>query len=93
MGQRAVGGFRVPLGPLTGDAPDRRARRTGRASGALAAGMAERQIFLIPTSVASLALGHYVAYRQGAGGRRQRVMLWIVTPVSVARWVVPQLLR
>jgi len=40
----------------------------GVASGALAARMAELQIVLIPVSLASLALGHYFAYRQGAGG-------------------------
>jgi len=30
MGKRAVGGFCLPLGSLTGDAADRRARRAGR---------------------------------------------------------------
>jgi hypothetical protein len=65
----------------------------GVASGALAARMAELQIVLIPVSLASLALGHYFAYRQGADGRRQRVMLWIATPVSVALWIVPWMLR
>jgi hypothetical protein len=65
----------------------------GVASGALAARMAELQIVLIPGSIASLALGHYFAYRQGAGGRPQRVMLWVATPVSLALWVVPWMLR
>jgi hypothetical protein len=55
--------------------------------------MADLQIVLIPVSIASLALGHYFAYRQGAGGRRQRVMLWIATPASVALWIVPWMLR
>jgi len=55
--------------------------------------MAELQIVLIPVSVASLALGYYFAYRQGAEGRRQRLMLWIATPVSLVLWVVPWLLR
>jgi len=55
--------------------------------------MAALQIVLIPVSVASLALGHYFAYRQGAGGRGQRLMLWIATPVSLALWVVPWMLR
>ncbi|HEY9507573.1 MAG TPA: hypothetical protein VIQ27_16505 [Gemmatimonadales bacterium] len=58
------------------------------ASGAVAARMAALQIVLIPVSIASLALGHYFAYRQGAGGRRQRLVLWIATPVSLALWVV-----
>jgi hypothetical protein len=65
----------------------------GVASGALAARMAELQIVLIPVSLASLALGHYFAYRQGARGRRQRVMLWIATPVAVALWIAPWMLR
>jgi hypothetical protein len=37
--------------------------------------------------------GHYFAYRQGAGGRGQSLMLWIATPVSLALWVVPWMLR
>lgn len=65
----------------------------GVASGALAARMAELQFVLIPVSIASLALGHYFAYRQGAGGRRQRVMLWIATPALLVLWVVPWMLR
>ncbi len=65
----------------------------GVASGAVAARMAELQIVLIPVSVASLALGYYFAYRQGAEGRRQRLMLWIATPVSLVLWVVPWMLR
>jgi len=65
----------------------------GVASGALAARVAELQIVLIPVSIAALALGHYLAYRRGTGGRRQRVMLWIATPASLALWVVPWMLR
>jgi hypothetical protein len=65
----------------------------GVASGAFAARMAGLQIVLIPVSIASLTVGHYFAYRQGAGGRRQRVMLWIATPASLALWVVPWMLR
>jgi len=65
----------------------------GVASGAVAARMAALQIVLIPVSVASLALGHYFAYRQGAGGRGQSLMLWIATPVFLALWVVPWMLR
>jgi hypothetical protein len=41
----------------------------------------------------ALALAHYFAYRRGVGGYRQRVLLWIATPVSVAFWVLPSLLR
>jgi hypothetical protein len=65
----------------------------GVASGVVAARVAELQIVLIPVSVVSLALGHFVAYRQGAEGRRQHLMLWIATPVSLALWVVPWMLR
>jgi hypothetical protein len=65
----------------------------GVASGAFAARMAELQIVLIPVSIASLTVGYYFAYRQGTGGRRQRVMLWIATPASLALWVVPWMLR
>jgi hypothetical protein len=65
----------------------------GVASVALSARMADLQIVLIPVSIASLALAHYFAYRQGVGGRRQRVMLWIATPASLALWVVPWMLR
>ena len=65
----------------------------GVAGGALAARMAEFQIVLIPVSITSLALGHYFAFRQGVRGRRQRVMLWIATPVSLALWVAPWMLR
>lgn len=65
----------------------------GVASGALAARMAELQIILVPVSIASLTLGYYFVYRQDAGGRRQRVMLWIATPVSLALWIVPWVLH
>lgn len=63
------------------------------ASGAVAARMADLQVVLIPVSIASLALGHYFAYRRGAGRRRQRLVLWIATPVSLTLWVVPWMLR
>lgn len=61
----------------------------GVASGALAARVAELQAVLIPVSVLSLALAHYVAYRRGAGSRRQRFVLWIATPLSAAFWLLP----
>jgi hypothetical protein len=63
------------------------------ASGAIAARVAEWQFLLIPVSLASLALGHYLAHRRGAGGRWQRVLLWTATPVSLLLWVAPRLLR
>jgi hypothetical protein len=55
--------------------------------------MAELQIILVPVSITSLTLGYHFAYRQDAGGRRQRVMLWIATPISLALWIVPWMLR
>jgi hypothetical protein len=63
----------------------------GVAGGALAARLAEFQVVLIPLSALSLLAGHYLAYRRGSGGRRQRVLLWIATPVSIAFWVLPRL--
>ena len=63
------------------------------ASGALAARVADSQVILIPVSVVSLAAAHYIAHRKGAGGRRQRVLLWIATPVSIALWVLPHVIR
>jgi hypothetical protein len=62
------------------------------AGGALAARVAELQVVLIPLSALSLLVGHYLAHRGGAGGRRQRILLWIATPVSVAFWVLPRVL-
>jgi hypothetical protein len=64
----------------------------GVAGGALAARVADLQVVLIPLSPLSLLAGHYLAYRRGAGGRRQRLLLWMATPVSAAFWVLPRLL-
>jgi len=63
------------------------------ASGALAARVADVQIILIPVSVVSLAVAHYRARRTGAGGRRQRVVLWIATAGSIVLWVLPHVIR
>jgi hypothetical protein len=63
------------------------------ASGAIAARVAEWQFVLIPISLASLALGHYFAYRREIGGRWQRVLLWIVTPISLTLWALPHVMR
>jgi hypothetical protein len=65
----------------------------GVASGALAARVAEVQVILIPISMVSLVAAHGFAYRQGDGGRRQRLLLWIATPVSIALWAVPHVIR
>ncbi len=61
--------------------------------GALAARVAEWQVVLIPMSMAALIGAHYFAYRRQVGGQRQRVLLWIATPVSVTLWVLPYLIR
>jgi hypothetical protein len=63
------------------------------ASGALAARVADVQVILIPVSAVSLAVAHYLAHRRGAGGRAQRAMLWIATPVSIALWALPHMIR
>jgi hypothetical protein len=65
----------------------------GVASGALAARVADVQVILIPVSALSLAVAHYLAYRKGAGGHGQRVALWIATPVSIALWALPHVIR
>ena len=81
---------------MTRDAADRRARCRGRvvgvAGGALAARVAELQVVLIPVSALSLVAGHYLAFRRGTEGKRQRILLWIATPVSVTFWVLPHVL-
>jgi hypothetical protein len=65
----------------------------GVASGALAARVADVQVILISVWAVSLAVAHYLAYRKGAGGRAQRVVLWIATPVSIALWALPHMIR
>ncbi len=66
----------------------------GVTTGALAARMAELQVILIAVSAASLGVAHYVAYRRGgAGQRRQRILLWSATVLSIGLWVVPAMLR
>jgi hypothetical protein len=64
----------------------------GVAGGALAARLAELQVILLPVSVLSLLAGHYLAHRRGAGSRRQRILLWVATPVAVAFWILPRVL-
>jgi hypothetical protein len=65
----------------------------GVASGAFAARVLELQVILIPISAVSLAAAHAFAYWQGAAGHRQRILLWIVTPVSIALWALPHMIR
>jgi hypothetical protein len=66
----------------------------GVTAGAFAARLAELQVFLIPVSVVSLGVAHYVAHRSGGPGRRRRqIMLWAATVLSVSFWGLPALLR
>jgi len=66
----------------------------GVTTGALAARVAELQVILIPVSAVSIGVAHYVAYRRGAAWRRrQRILLWGATVLSVGLWVVPAILR
>ncbi len=66
----------------------------GVTTGALAARVAELQVILIPVSAVSIGVAHYVAYRRGgAGRRRERILLWGATVLSVGLWVVPAILR
>jgi hypothetical protein len=65
----------------------------GMASGALAARVADAQIVLLPVSVVSLGSAHYFAYRHERCSASQRVLLWIVTVISAAFWVVPLIVR
>jgi hypothetical protein len=63
-------------------------------AGALAARVAELQLILIPVSVVTLGIAHYLAYRRTAPGyRRQRIVLWAGTVLSIGFWVVPAILR
>jgi len=66
----------------------------GVTTGALAARVAELQIVLIPVSAVALGVAHYLAYRRaGPGQRRQRIVLWTATVLSISFWVVPAMLR
>lgn len=65
----------------------------GLAGGVLAARLAELQVYFMPVSAGFLSLGYYFAYRRKLGGRRQRVMLWLATPLTVFFWILPYLSR
>ncbi len=65
----------------------------GLTSGALAARMAELQVLLIPASVLSLSLAHYMAYRKGTANSWQRTALWGGTLITVAAWLSAVLAR
>ena len=61
------------------------------AGGALAARLEALRVYLIIISAGFLGLGYFLTYRAGGGGRRERVLLWIATGVSVSFWVLPYL--
>lgn len=48
-------------------------------------------MYLLPVSTGFLGLGFYLAYWKGFGGRRDRLMLWIATVVTVFLWALPHL--
>ena len=55
----------------------------------MAAGVAAAQTALMSVSAALIALGFYLAYWRGLGGRWQRVVLWVSAPLTVVMWLVP----
>ncbi len=63
----------------------------GVTGGALAARLAELRVYLLPVSAVSLGFGFYLVYRRGFGGRRDRLILWIATVVTVFFWALPSL--
>jgi hypothetical protein len=66
----------------------------GVTAGAFAARVAELQVIFIPVSAVMLGIAHYLAYRTtGPGQRRQRIVLWTGTVLSISFWVVPAILR
>jgi len=63
----------------------------GVTGGALAARLAGWQLYLVPVSAGFLGLGFYLTYRKGLGRRRDRVILWLATAVTVFFWALPYL--
>jgi hypothetical protein len=63
-------------------------------SGALAARVADLQMVLMAVSAISLVVAHYLAHRKaGSGQRRQPIILWTTTALSVCFVVAPAMLR
>ncbi len=65
----------------------------GLVSGGLAVRLTAWQPWLVPVSAAFLALAYYHAYHGRAASRRQRVWVWITTPLTVFFWILPYLGR
>ena len=63
----------------------------GVTGGALAARLAGLQIYLVLVSAGFLGFGFYLTYWKRFGKRRDRVILWITTAVTVFFWTLPYL--
>ncbi len=61
----------------------------GVAGGALAARLAELRVYFVPVSVGFLGAGYYFAYWRKTGGRQQKFMLWVATPLTTIFWILP----
>lgn len=59
------------------------------AGGALAAWWAEWRVFFLPISVGLLGMSYYWAYTRNRSSQRQRILLWMATPLAVLFWVLP----
>lgn len=47
------------------------------------------RLYLLPVSMGFLGAGYYFAYWRQTGSRRQKVMLWVATPLAVLFWLLP----
>jgi hypothetical protein len=66
----------------------------GVTTGVLAARLADLHSILVPVSAVALGVAHSLAHQSGGPGqRRQQIMLWTATVLSVSFWVVPSVLR
>jgi len=63
----------------------------GVTGGALAARLAGLQMYLVLVSAGFLGVGFYLAYWKRFGRRRDRVILWMATAVTVFFWALPYL--
>jgi hypothetical protein len=57
--------------------------------GALAAWWAAWRVVFLPISVGLLGISYYGVYTQNHSNRRQRIILWMATPLTVLFWVLP----